>query len=216
MLAAGRELVAPGEFGAIEPAARGELPFRFGRQFLAGPLCVGERVGEGHVHDRMIVERVDVAPWPVRMPPVRALHERPPLAVVAKVDRMIGRTERQRARIDHVRKDARIVLRIGRHLGEGDVTGRFDELLELPVGHRRAVHPEIVDRHAMNRSFFRIVPVRSHAERSTGDEDHAGVLLTFAARPRVELPLGVSIRDSHCDIDVCHGILTRALQALAQ
>ena len=39
MLAAGRELVAPGIFRAVEAAARGEFPFGLGRQILAGPLA---------------------------------------------------------------------------------------------------------------------------------------------------------------------------------
>ena len=51
-------------FGAVEPAARGEFPFGFGRQFLAGPSRVGLRVAIGDVHDRMIVEAVDVALGP--------------------------------------------------------------------------------------------------------------------------------------------------------
>ena len=76
--------------GAVEPAARGKLPFRLGRQFLAGPLRVGQRVGKGHVHDRMIVERVDVALRPVGMAPVGALDELPPLAPVAQVDRVLA------------------------------------------------------------------------------------------------------------------------------
>ena len=59
MFAAGRELVAPGVLGAVEPAARGEFPLRFGRQVLAGPSRVGERVAEGDMHDWMVVERVD-------------------------------------------------------------------------------------------------------------------------------------------------------------
>ena len=44
MLATGLELVAPGKLGAVEPAARRELPLGLGRQLLAGPLGVGERV----------------------------------------------------------------------------------------------------------------------------------------------------------------------------
>ena len=59
MLAAGRELFAPGELGAVEPAACGEFPFRLGRQILARPSGVSERIAIGHVHDRVIVERVD-------------------------------------------------------------------------------------------------------------------------------------------------------------
>ena len=83
------------------------------------------------------------------------------------------RREHQRAGIEHVRQRAGIILRVGRDLGEGHVAGRLDELLELPVGHRRAVDPEAVDRHAMDRRFFRIVLVRSHAERAAGNPDHA-------------------------------------------
>ena len=127
---------------------------------------------------------------PVRMAPVGALGERPPLAEVAQVDRMLRRREHQRAGIDHVRQDAGIVLRVGRDLGEGDVTGRVDEFLELPVRHRRAVDPEAVDRDAMNRRFLRIVPVRSHAERAAGDPDHVLMIR------RVETRLATSGRST--------------------
>ena len=82
------------------------------------------------------------------------------------------RREHQRAGIEHVRQRAGIVLRIGRNFGEGDVAGRLDEFLELPVGHRRAVDPEVVHRDAMDRRFFRIMLVRSHAERAAGNENH--------------------------------------------
>ena len=65
-----------------------------------------------------------------------------------------------------------IVLRVGRDFGEGDMAGRFDEILELPVGHRRPVDPEAVDTDAMDRRFFRVVPVRAHAESTAGNPDH--------------------------------------------
>ncbi len=67
------------------------------------------------------------------------------------------RHEHQRAGVEHVRQRARIILRIGRDLREGLVTGRVHESLELAVGHRRAVDPEAVDRHAMGRRFLGIV-----------------------------------------------------------
>ena len=44
MLSARRELIAPGELGAVEAAARGEFPFGFRRQVLAGPFGVGQRI----------------------------------------------------------------------------------------------------------------------------------------------------------------------------
>ena len=172
VLAAGRELVAPGVVGAVEPAARREFPFGFGRQLLAGPARVSERVGERHVHDRMIVEALEVALGSVRMAPIGALGERPPLAEVAQIDRVLRRREHQRARVDHVRQDAGIVLRVGRNLRDRDVTRRVDEFLELPVRHRMAIDPEAVDRDAMNRRFLRIVLVRAHAERAAGNEQH--------------------------------------------
>ena len=172
VLAAGRELVAPGELGAVEAAARGEFPFGFGRQILAGPCGVGQRVGVSDVHDGMIILRVDVALRTVRAAPVRAFEKPPPLAPVFQIDRMTRRREHQRAGIEHVRQRAGIILRVGRDFGEGDVAGGFDEFLELPVGHRRAVDPKTVDADAMRRRLFRIMLIRSHAERAAGNEDH--------------------------------------------
>ena len=40
----GVKLVAPGEFGTVQSAARGEFPLGFGGQLLAGPSRIGERV----------------------------------------------------------------------------------------------------------------------------------------------------------------------------
>src|SRR4029453_7870107 len=85
-----REFIAPRKFGVLKPAARREFPFRFGRQILASPFGVGERITEGHMHDRMIVQTTNVASGSVRMPPLRALGEGPPLAEVAEADRMRG------------------------------------------------------------------------------------------------------------------------------
>src|SRR5579872_1683442 len=69
MLSAKRELVAPSVFGTVEPAASGKLPLRFSRQVLAGPFGKSEGIGISNVHDRVIVQAVDVAFWSVRMPP---------------------------------------------------------------------------------------------------------------------------------------------------
>ena len=55
------ELVAPGVRGAVEPAARGELPLGFGRQLLAGPSRIGFGVAVGDVHDRMPLAPVDAS-----------------------------------------------------------------------------------------------------------------------------------------------------------
>ena len=96
MPAVRRELVAPGEVRAVQPAARGEFPFRFGRQFLAGPPGVGLGVLERHLHDGMIVQSADMAALAVGPPPRGAEGEAPPLAEVAEVDGLAGRREHQR------------------------------------------------------------------------------------------------------------------------
>ena len=72
-----------------------------------------------------------------------------------------GVHEHQRARVEHLRQRAGIVLRIGRNFGVGLVTGRDHEPLELAVGHRRAVDPEAVHRHPVDRRFLRIMTCRT-------------------------------------------------------
>ena len=84
------------------------------------------------------------------------------------------RREHQRAGIEHVRQRAGIILRIGRNFRKGDVAGRLDEFLELPVCHRRAVDPEAVDGDAMGRRLFGIMLVGAHAERAAGDNIMSG------------------------------------------
>ena len=113
------------------------------------------------------------------MPPVGALHEGPPLAPVAQVEGRLRAHEHQRAGIKHVRQRAGIVLWIGRNFGEGFVTGRLHELLELAVGHWGPVDPEAVDRDPMRRRFLGIMMVRSHAERAAGNPDHVVGLAPF-------------------------------------
>src|SRR5207253_5846104 len=116
-----RKLVAPGELGAVEPAARGEFPFSFGWQFLAGPVRIGERIPVSDLHDRMVVQPSDRAARAVRTPPVGAELELPPLPPVAQVDRVLRRDEYKRARFEHARQRAGIVPWVGRDLGGRDV-----------------------------------------------------------------------------------------------
>src|SRR3954469_7961237 len=64
--------IAPWIGLAFKTAAGGELPFRFGRQLLAAPRRIGERVLMGDMHDRMIIAAGDRAVRSFWMPPVRA------------------------------------------------------------------------------------------------------------------------------------------------
>ena len=142
LLAARCELIAPGELGAVKAAASRKLPFRLGRQVLAGPFRVGHGVPVGDVNDGMIIEPADRTARSIGPPPVGAKFECPPLAPVVHIDRMLRRIENQRARLEHVRQSARIVLRIRRDLGEGDIAGRLHEIAEFAVGNWSPVDPE--------------------------------------------------------------------------
>src|ERR1700682_6117860 len=86
-----------------------------------------------------------MAPGPIRMPPVGALHESPPLAPVAQAECRMRPHEHQRTGIEHVRQRAGIILRIGRNLGGGLLTGRHDEPPELAVRYRREGDTEGVE-----------------------------------------------------------------------
>ena len=84
---------------------------------------------------------------------------------------MRGR-KRQRARVDHVREHAGIILRIRRNLGNSDMPRGPYEFPELPVCHGMTVHPEAVHGNAMCRGFFGIMLVRPHAKSAPGNPDH--------------------------------------------
>src|ERR1700737_3960076 len=92
LLAAGCGLITPGELGAVETAAGGKFPLRFGRQVLARTFRVSQGVAVGDVNDRMIIEPTERTARSVGPPPVGAKLEYPPLAPVAQIiDRMLGR-----------------------------------------------------------------------------------------------------------------------------
>ena len=154
------------------PAASRKLPFRFGRQVLAGPFRVGQGIPERDVNDGMIMQPADRTARSVGPSPVGTELECPPLVPAVRIDCMLRWIENQRARLEHVRQSARIIIRIWHDLGEGDIAGRIDEFAELAVCNWNAIDPERVDRHAMNWRLVRIVPVRSHAERTAGNPDH--------------------------------------------
>jgi len=94
---------------------------------------------------------------------------------VARVDRMLGRGEDERGGLEHVRQRTGIVLWVGQNLGEGDVAGGADQFAKSAVGQRRAVDREAVDGDAMDRCFFRVMLVRSHAQCIAGNPDHVRI-----------------------------------------
>src|SRR4051812_17162790 len=73
------EFIAPGEF-AIRTAAPSRIfPLRFGRQALSGPAGICTRIVICDVHDRMVHDLGNAALGTVRMSPVGAELEVPPL-----------------------------------------------------------------------------------------------------------------------------------------
>ena len=118
------------------------------------------------------MQPADRTAWSVGPSPVGTELECPPLVPAVGIDCMLRWIENQRARLEHVRQSARIIIQIWHDLGEGDIAGRIDEFAELAVCNWNAIDPERVDRHAMNWRLVRIVPVRSHTERTAGNPDH--------------------------------------------
>src|SRR5205823_2869616 len=81
---AGR-IVTPGIEFSFQAATRGEFPFRFRRQTLAGPFAVCNRIEPGDMHDRMQLFPVKSAARALRMLPTGAWGPVPPLRIVAKI-----------------------------------------------------------------------------------------------------------------------------------
>src|SRR5215831_1328504 len=103
---------------AVEPAPGGKFPLGFGRQVLAGPFRISQGIAVGDVNDGMIIEPGERAARSIGSAPVGAKLERPPLAPVTQIDRMVWRRENQGTGPEHVRQSARVVLRVRGDLGE--------------------------------------------------------------------------------------------------
>src|SRR5262245_58467798 len=100
----------------------------------------------------------------VRVVPAGTFQESPPLTKVAQINGLARRCEHQRTSKQHMRKRARIIFWIGRNLRKCHMMSRVNEFLELPICHGMGIDPEVTDGDAMNRRFFRIMLVGSHAE----------------------------------------------------
>src|SRR5262245_42233559 len=166
------QLLTPSELCIIEATVCRILPFGFGRQVFAGPSCIGLSVTIGDVNDGMIAETADGTAGSVWPPPVSTEFEGPPLAPVAKVDGMPGRSKDQGSRFQHMWQCARILLGVWFDLRNCDVAGRVHEFAKVIVRNRRAVHPEAAHPDPMNGGLLRVVCVRSHPEGATRNVDH--------------------------------------------
>src|SRR5688572_24148641 len=130
-LAALVEFIAPRIQLSGETTTRRELPLCFGRQTLAGPLRVSERVFVRDMHDRKLRFAFDRAFWTEWMTPVGTIDERPPLEMIVERHRMIGRCEHDGPGLQSFRGCGGKVFLTQRSLGNGDIASRLHEALEL-------------------------------------------------------------------------------------
>ena len=173
-LAVGEVLVSPRERGALEAAAGGELPLRLGRQLLARPGGVGLGILVGDVRDRMVVAAVDRRALAARSLPERAGDVLPPVPVVVEVHGAGRSSEDERSRDEQVGVGIGVVRRVERSLRDGDVVRLADEATELGRRDRLLVHPEAVDRDAVDGSLLGVEVLRAHRERPARDPFHPG------------------------------------------
>ena len=166
------QLSAPGVLGPFEPSARRHLPLGFGRERCARPHGVRLGVSVGDVHHRMAALILDGGTGPVRVAPVCAEDELPPVPKIPHVHRTARLDEDQRAGIQHVGTRPRILGGVRGDLSERHVTGFGDEPAEVGVGHRGAVHPESVDGHPVRRGLLWIMPIGTHQESPSWDPRH--------------------------------------------
>src|SRR4051794_21363027 len=116
------------------------------------------------------------------MSPACAEFEPPPLRPVREVNRVPGRREDERARLQHVRQCAGIIFRVGCNVGDRCIAGCPDELVKLAVCYERAINPEWADRDVVNRRLFRVVSVGSHTEGAAWNSCHARIKGRFDHR----------------------------------
>ena len=144
------------------------------------------------------------------MTPVRAFHVSPPLEVIVKRHFVIGRRKDDRARDQILRWRSWEFFLRRRSFRDGDVTGRFDELLELLVGHRSLIHEESIHAHAMNRLGI----VRRHRHLATAMAIHRCAHRELAARNpnhsfRSRFGRGGAIRNCRDELGGCFICLLR-------
>ena len=169
--AAGRELVAPGILRRVQAAARGELPFRLGRQRLAGPCGIGRRILERDVDDGVMRAIGDRAARAFRVAPARAVGPVPPVPDIAEIDRAWRFAEDERAGLQRRRRQIGKGGGIERALRDGAIARGVDEGGELRIRHRVRIDGEGADADAAGRGFLRVMVIRSHAEHAARQRD---------------------------------------------
>ena len=166
--------VAPGIRCTIEPAPGGVLPLGFGGQAVTGPARVRERVFVGHMHDRVVHALAQLAARPFGRAPRRTGRPHPPLVQVHQILDVRGLLEHQRAGTPLLRRQLRVLLGAERTLGHRSVACGPDKMRKLGIGDLVSGDGKRADRNVAHRCLLGIEAVGAHAERTSGQQHHAG------------------------------------------
>src|SRR5260370_42274191 len=123
----------------------------------------------------MLLKAFEQVGWTIGMKPTRPWDPRPPIRVVAQIDRAFCLVKNHRARNEVFNRGARKIRWIERALGHGQVAGLGDEAGELFVGDRVAIDPEAANSYFMDGTLFDVELVRTHAKRPARNPDHVRV-----------------------------------------
>ena len=115
----------------------------------------------------------DRAAGPLRVPPVRTWHGRPPVVRIGQAHPVPRCHEHGGKRDEQLWPGAGVVPGVGRLLGCGDMPGLAHEPAEFPVGDRAGIDPESADRDRVGRGFLGVVTIRAHGEGRARYPHHA-------------------------------------------
>src|SRR6266851_3867897 len=122
----------------------------------------------------MILTAFYRAPRTFRMLPARPRYVTPPLCDVVERHILRGRAEHRGARHKVLRIDSQVLLRIGRPLCDGEVTGGLYELRELRVRNGRSVDPVTVYGDQVHRlRIGHVAVITTHPESPARNPHHA-------------------------------------------
>src|SRR5262245_11689539 len=123
----------------------------------------------------MLLKAFEQFGWTMWMKPARPWGPRPPIRVVAQIDRAFSLPKNHGARNEVFNRGARKIRWIERALGHGQVAGLSDEAGELFVGDRVTIDPKAVNSYFMDGMLFNVELFRTHAKRPTRNPDHVRV-----------------------------------------
>src|ERR1019366_6675462 len=171
------ELVTPRIPCPLQAAARGDFPFGFGGESLAGPGRVSSRISPGDVNDGMLGTIDDIGSRSFRSLPARTVDSQPPRRALNRSLPNSIACLRVHQRIED--EGPTIPLRVA-HVARP--AGERGELAVGDCGRVDQVGPEIyLSDRALSVVGKRIAVIAACQERSAGNQDHSE--LDFAAPP---------------------------------